>query len=137
RLVVDVSDEVPTAVIDPDRIEQIVTNLLDNAVKYSPDGGDVSVELRPAAGGVLLRVRDPGVGLPSTMLESIFEPFGRAPNAAERNIPGLGLGLYICRRIAEQHGGHLWAESAGEQRGTSMSLWLPPEVLAAGESADG
>jgi PAS domain S-box-containing protein len=135
RLIVDVSDDAFAAVLDPDRIEQIVTNLLDNAVKYSPDGGDISVELRPDAGGVLLRVRDPGIGLPSTTLESIFEPFGRAPNAAERNIPGLGLGLYICRRIAEQHGGYLWAESAGEQRGTTMSLWLPPDVLADGESA--
>jgi PAS domain S-box-containing protein len=135
RLVVDISDQVPTAVIDPDRIEQIVTNLLDNAVKYSPEGGEIAVELRPEAGGVLLRVRDPGIGLPATLLESIFEPFGRAPNAGERNIPGLGLGLYICRRIAEQHGGRLWAESAGEQRGTTMSLWLPTDVLVHGEPA--
>jgi PAS domain S-box-containing protein len=137
RFLTHVAAGIYVATVDSDRIEQIVTNLLDNAVKYSPDGGDISVELRPEAGGILLRVGDPGIGLPPTIVASIFEPFGRAPNAAERNIPGLGLGLYICRRIAEQHGGRLWAESAGEQRGTTVSLWLPPDVMVDGEPADG
>ena len=77
--------------------------------------------------GLLLSVRDQGIGLTATALERIFEPFGRAENAVERNIEGLGLGLYICRRIAEQHGGRLWAESPGDGQGTSMHLWLPGE----------
>jgi signal transduction histidine kinase len=74
---------------------------------------------------MLLSVRDSGIGLPADAAEQIFEPFGRATNALGRNIQGLGLGLYICRQIAEQHGGRLWAESAGEGEGATLRLWLP------------
>ena len=75
--------------------------------------------------GVRLDVRDQGIGLPPGTEESIFRPFGRAPNAAERQIQGLGLGLYICRQIVERHGGRIWAESPGEGQGTLMRVWLP------------
>jgi signal transduction histidine kinase len=111
--------------VDPDRTEQILTNLLDNAVKYSPAGGEVAVTLAPSGGGLLLSVRDPGIGLPAGETESIFEPFNRATNAARDNLPGMGLGLHICRSIAERHGGRIWAESGGEDQGTTMFLWLP------------
>ncbi|HEY0583784.1 MAG TPA: ATP-binding protein, partial [Chloroflexota bacterium] len=70
-------------------------------------------------------VLDPGIGLPAGLEETIFQPFGRGPNAAARQIQGLGLGLYICRQIVERHHGRIWAESAGEGRGTTMHLRLP------------
>jgi signal transduction histidine kinase len=112
--------------IDPDRIRQVLANLLSNALKYSPDGGPVQVELSVAPDqGVLVHVRDTGIGLPALATESIFEPFGRAPNAHARNIPGMGLGLYICRQIVLSHGGRIRAESAGEGRGTTVCMWLP------------
>nr|MBA3336725.1 ATP-binding protein [Chloroflexia bacterium] len=110
---------------DADRLEQVLTNLCDNALKYSPDGGEVCLTLEAADGGFLLTVSDQGIGLPAGGEEAIFEPFGRAANAAKHSLPGLGLGLYICRDIVERHGGRIWAESPGEGQGTTMRLWLP------------
>jgi signal transduction histidine kinase len=112
---------------DAARLEQVVNNLLDNAVKYSPDGGAVEVTVRCEDTGVDIHVRDEGIGLPPDATEAIFEPFGRATNTA--GIPGMGLGLHICRGIVERHGGRIWAESAGDGCGTTVSLWLPPEVM--------
>ncbi len=136
RASLPIAVETPDAcnvVADPDRVEQIVDNLLDNAIKYSPDGGQIAVRLAPWTGkdgtpGALLEVRDTGIGLPAGSAESLFRPFGRARNAQDRNIPGLGLGLYVSRQIAERHGGWLGAESAGEGKGTAMRLWLPGRV---------
>ncbi len=110
---------------DPDRVEQVLTNLMDNAVKYSPEGAELRVRVQPKARGVLLEVQDRGIGLPPAAAERIFEPFNRAANAEERQISGMGLGLYICRNIVEQHRGRIWARSDGEGRGTTMSVWLP------------
>ncbi|MDP9372635.1 MAG: PAS domain S-box protein, partial [Chloroflexota bacterium] len=112
-------------VADADRLEQVLTNLLENAVKYSPEGGEIRVTVGPDGDGAVLGVRDEGIGLPPDSLETIFQPFGRAANGAARQIPGLGLGLYICRDIVERHGGRLWAESPGEGRGATLRLWLP------------
>jgi signal transduction histidine kinase len=110
---------------DAGRLEQIVDNLLSNAVKYSPDGGPIVVRLEYDAAGLKLAVQDSGIGLPAGAAAQIFEPFGRAANATDQNLPGMGLGLYISRRIAELHGGRLWAESPGEGQGTTLRLWLP------------
>jgi signal transduction histidine kinase len=110
---------------DAGRVEQVVENLLSNAIKYSPAGGPVEVQLAQDAGSALVKVRDYGIGLPPGVENAIFEPFGRAPNAAARNLPGLGLGLYICRRIVELHGGRIVAESEGDGFGTTFRFWLP------------
>ncbi len=127
-----------TMEVDRDRIMQVVANLLDNAVKYSPEGGEVRVLLSRDGEGVTLRVRDGGIGLPPGEAGRIFQPFGRAANASESNIPGMGLGLYICRRIAEAHGGRMWADSGGVGRGTTVSLWLPARARGDdGERATG
>jgi signal transduction histidine kinase len=118
--------EAPAAVwADPDRVDQILSNLIDNAAKYSPAGGEIAVGVGPDGDGVRLTVRDRGIGLPPGEAETIFEPFNRATNAARENLPGLGLGLSICRSLAERHGGRIWAESAGEGEGTTFVLWLP------------
>lgn len=113
---------------DPDRLEQVIANLLDNAAKYSPGGEPVHVTLERTDDGVRLQVCDSGIGLPAEAIQRIFEPFGRAANAQRQNIPGLGLGLYIGRRIARQHGGDLWAHSEGEGHGTVFTLVLKRHV---------
>jgi signal transduction histidine kinase/HAMP domain-containing protein len=130
KLVLKTAPQGPLVTADAGRLEQVLTNLIENAIKYSPDGGEIRVGLRRQDGGALLTVQDPGIGLSEGANELIFQPFGRAPNAAERHIPGLGLGLYICRSIIDRHGGRIWAESAGPGRGTTMSVWLPTEVSA-------
>lgn len=112
-------------VADRDRIEQVLTNLLDNALKYSPKGGRVEVMAAPAGRGVCVTVRDEGIGLPDGVEETIFEPFGRAANAMALQLSGLGLGLYLSRELVERHGGWIRAESAGEGRGTTVTFWLP------------
>jgi PAS domain S-box-containing protein len=116
-------DEAVWVDADPDRIEQVIDNLLDNAVKYSPDGPNITVALRTDAGMASLTVRDEGIGLEPGMAERLFTPFGRADGA--RQIPGLGLGLYLSRQIVSQHGGSLVADSDGPERGTQLTLRLP------------
>ncbi len=110
---------------DADRVDQVVTNLIENAAKYSPGGGTIEVTVSGDGADAVVTVRDPGIGLPPGAAEGIFVPFGRAPNAAKQNIPGMGLGLYICRTIIERHGGVIRAESAGEGQGTTVSFRLP------------
>jgi signal transduction histidine kinase len=125
RLVLHVARGRQTVVGDAVRLQQVCENILENAFKYSPEGGDVRVDLRPEGGGVLLRVADHGIGIPPGSTEMIFEPFGRAANAERRSLPGMGLGLYICRSTVERHGGRIWAESPGELQGTTVNVWLP------------
>jgi signal transduction histidine kinase len=111
---------------DAGRLDQILDNLLSNAVKYSPAGGEIGVDLRVDLDGIVLRIADEGIGLTPGEQEHIFEPFGRAANAIVHELPGLGLGLHICRQIAAAHGGRMWAESSGEGQGMTVTLWLPP-----------
>lgn len=114
---------------DPDRLDQVFGNLLENAVKYSPGGGEIAVSLVRQDDRVEVAVRDNGIGLPPGASDTIFEPFGRASNAASSQIPGLGLGLYVCRQIVERHGGQIWAESIGEGQGTMVTVSLPATTI--------
>ncbi|MDQ3548811.1 MAG: GAF domain-containing protein [Chloroflexota bacterium] len=114
--------------IDPSRIDQVISNLLDNAVKYSPAGGRIRITVGTDGNGIRVSVHDEGIGLPDESTESIFEPFGRATNAAISNLPGMGLGLYICRNIINLHGGWIRAESPGEGQGTTNMFWLPESM---------
>jgi len=111
------------ASVDPLRIEQVLVNLVDNAVKYSPQGGEISIEVsQPDDQTVQVAVRDHGIGLSVAHRERIFERFYQV-DAGERST-GLGLGLYISREIAERHGGSLWAENPLDG-GTRFIMSLP------------
>jgi signal transduction histidine kinase len=115
-----------TVDVDHIRIEQVVSNVLSNAVKYSPQEGSIEVslweELEPHA--LLLSVRDHGIGIPISQQARIFGRFVRAENAREMEIAGTGLGLYLSRELVELHGGHLWFEST-EGTGTTFFLKIP------------
>ena len=121
----EVADGSTVVDADPLRVEQVLDNMLSNAVKYAPGGGDIEVAISPDPDGVSLTVTDHGIGLPPGQVTRIFEAFGRASNASVHQIPGLGLGLSICRQLVEGHGGRIWATSPGENQGTSVGLWLP------------
>ena len=96
---------------DGRRMRQVVDNLLSNATKYSPGGGPIEVEVAAADGMARVRVRDRGIGVAADDLPNLFQRFSRGRNVDDRRFSGLGLGLYICRRIVEEHGGRIWAES--------------------------
>jgi PAS domain S-box-containing protein len=111
---------------DMRRVEQILNNLIGNAIKYSPEGGKVDVQVQVEGQEqhhVLIRVRDEGMGIPPEALPHLFERFYRAGNVS--SIGGTGLGLYISQQLAVAHGGDLWAESAGLAKGSTFSLRLP------------
>ncbi|HWH61226.1 MAG TPA: HAMP domain-containing sensor histidine kinase [Terriglobales bacterium] len=111
---------------DPEELQTAVSNILDNAVKYSGNTVDVSVRLSSADSRQLtLTVQDRGVGIPAGELKSIFKRFYRVPGRALPQVRGTGLGLFLVRTIAKRHGGKVFAESAGEGRGTKVTLELP------------
>jgi two-component system phosphate regulon sensor histidine kinase PhoR len=117
---------------DRDRLVQILVNLVDNAVKFTPDGGQVRIEAGAGPGGrVDVRVRDTGIGIPSTDLPRITERFYRVDKTRSREIGGTGLGLAIVKHLVQAHGGELHVESA-LGHGTTVSFTLPPGDGAAG-----
>jgi signal transduction histidine kinase len=99
---------------DRDHIEQVLNNLVTNAIKYSPGGGSIVIEVGREDRGVRISVRDQGIGIPEKELESIFGLFYRSPDRAARDQAGMGLGLYISKEIVNRHGGRIWAEGGGE-----------------------
>jgi two-component system, OmpR family, sensor histidine kinase SenX3 len=115
---------------DPEELRTAVSNLLDNAVKYSPDGVHISVELdAPDDQRLVLRVRDQGVGIPEQELKRIFKRFYRVTQRSLAQVKGTGLGLFIVRSIARKHGGRVFAESAGAGKGTTVTIELPRKEL--------
>ncbi|HEX8360210.1 MAG TPA: CHASE3 domain-containing protein [Longimicrobium sp.] len=120
---------------DPDRVLQVLTNLLSNAIKFSPAGGAVRLEGERVDDEAVFRVRDEGRGIPADKLESVFERFHQVDSSDAREKGGTGLGLPIARKIAEQHGGRLWAESEWG-KGSTFTLALPlSHELSAPEAA--
>jgi signal transduction histidine kinase len=123
RLRADVHAPLPEIRGDGERLRQVLTNLIDNAIKYSPAGGEVEVRAYPENGRVLVDVRDEGPGIAKADQKLIFEKFGRVTGSGDPR-PGTGLGLFIARSIAEAHGGGLEVQSS-PQHGATFTLELP------------
>ena len=125
QLVVDVEPGLPPVVGDPERLGQVFVNLVHNAVKFSPDGGDVTVRVRQATGGVIASVEDHGVGIPKNDRARVFERFYKVDRARTRGSGGgTGLGLSIARHVVQQHGGRIWVESR-VGAGSTFAFFLP------------
>ncbi len=115
----------PVVVIgDAMRLEQVLQNLLQNAVKYSPGASEIRVEVAQHGGDVTVTVSDNGIGIPQDALPRLFERFYRAPNSEMHHIAGIGMGLYVVKEIVDLHGGSVTVESR-EGAGSTFTVRLP------------
>jgi signal transduction histidine kinase len=133
RVDVQVEGSPPAVDVDPTRLDQILTNLIENAAKYSDEGTPISIRIRPRGSGVSLAVEDRGPGIPAEELPKLFDRFYQAKRAREKK-SGLGLGLYITTGLVEAHGGRIEVESE-LGRGSTFSVWLPPASTPRGENS--
>ena len=123
--------EQPRHVLAAERLRQVLTNLTMNAVKYSPDGGSITVRCRERGSQhVVIEVVDHGIGIPPEQVGRLFHKFQRVNTEKHMAISGTGLGLYICRLIVEGHGGQIWVESEAG-KGSTFGLVLPLDARTA------
>jgi signal transduction histidine kinase len=127
----DCAPDLPAALIEPDRVQQVLANLIANARKFSPQGGPIRIRARVVRTQLEICVQDSGIGIPADALPHVFEKYYRATGPGHHGIRGSGLGLAICRIIIEAHGGRIWAESAGPGQGARFTFTLPLARVAA------
>jgi signal transduction histidine kinase len=128
QLIVESRTPLPRVIGDHDRLQQVIWNLLENAVKFTPVGGEVRVNLQRMGPHVVLSVRDTGCGITATFLPHVFERFRQAEATGGRMNGGLGIGLSIVRRLVELHGGTVTASSAGFDCGATFTVYLPHQA---------
>jgi len=124
KIIADVRPDMPLVFADEARVTQVLSNLIGNAIKYSPEASEVRITARATPGEVIVTVADQGPGIPAKEQALIFERFYRSEGAIRRGTPGTGLGLYLTKAIVESHGGRIWVESDGK-KGSRFSFSLP------------
>jgi two-component system sensor histidine kinase KdpD len=124
HVVVDIPASLPLVHIDPVLMEQVFVNILDNAVKYTAEGGEIAIEAEKNNGDLIVRVSDNGVGIPQEARNAVFDIFYRV-RAKDSQIAGTGLGLSICRGIIEAHGGRITAKDSPFDKGITIEITLP------------
>jgi PAS domain S-box-containing protein len=123
----DIPADVGMSVVEADKrkLMQVLHNLLVNAAKFSPDGGSVVLSARRTGPDVIVNLQDTGIGFDPEEAERLFDPFHQADSTAARRYEGSGLGLALCRKYIELHGGRIWARSAGKGKGSTFSFSIP------------
>jgi signal transduction histidine kinase len=133
-----VAPDLPAIEADPKRLYQVLNNVLSNAIKFTPEGGSVTLTCEVDGNELHIRVRDSGIGIDQEFMPSVFERFRQADSRSTRNHGGLGLGLAIARHLVEQHGGQIQAFSEGRDKGTTVSIRVPsttkPSAAASGDA---
>jgi two-component system sensor histidine kinase VicK len=132
EIVLEAPEEVPPVAADPGQLRQVLSNLIENAVKYSPDGGTITVALLPSNRHLRFAVSDRGLGIPSTEQRKIFEKFYRLDPDMTRGVGGTGLGLYICRELVRRVDGRIWVESE-DGKGSTFFVEIPLEPAVNGQ----
>jgi signal transduction histidine kinase len=135
-LAVTIAPDLPPVAADPSRLQQVVANLLLNAIKFTPDGGRIELGLNRAGSTIELTISDTGQGIRADYLPHIFDRFSQQDGATTRGHDGLGLGLSIARHIVELHGGTIQAASAGEGHGATFTVQLPVAAALVAEERD-
>jgi signal transduction histidine kinase len=124
-IVLDCPTDLPCVLAEPDRIQQVLANLLSNASKFTPRGGQIRLSARIVRQRLEVSVQDSGIGIPAEALPRVFDKFFRVEGPTHQAIRGTGLGLAISRRIIRAHGGRMWAASDGPGQGARFSFSLP------------
>ncbi|MBN2406156.1 MAG: PAS domain S-box protein [Elusimicrobia bacterium] len=127
KLSIEVGEGTEEVRADDRKIKQVVYNLLANAIKFTPNGGSIAVYASKQGDGVRVEVKDSGIGIREEDQEKIFNEFMQLPNALDKRNAGTGLGLALSKKMIELHGGRIWAESKGENKGSSFIFTLPGE----------
>jgi signal transduction histidine kinase len=134
-VLMDIPAGFPKIFADPDRLRQVLTNLVTNAVKYSPEGGSINVRCRERGSqSIAIEVTDHGLGIPQDQMGRLFAKFARIRTDEHMKISGTGLGLYICRLIVEGHGGQIWVESE-VGKGSTFGVVLPIDARTASQAS--
>ena len=124
----DLADHLPEVQGDPDRLLQVLINLLSNACQYTPAGGAVQLQARASRSEVQISIRDSGIGIPAEHIPHLFTRFYRVDKSRSRQAGGgSGIGLTIARHMVEAHGGRIWVESSGDGKGSTFAFTLPAQ----------
>lgn len=125
KLTVDLPPDLPLIQADDDRMIQVLTNLISNALRYTPEGGEVTLRASKSGNQIQVTVKDTGVGIPPEHLAHIFTRFYRVDKSRSRQAGGSGIGLTIAKYLVEAHGGRIWVESGGQDQGSVFTFTLP------------
>lgn len=124
-LEIGIDPNLPDFIVDKDRIIQVLTNLVGNALQYTPSGGKVTLQVRRERSGMLFTVKDSGIGISAEQLQYVFNRFYRTDKSRTRASGGSGIGLTIAKALVQAHQGKIWAESDGEGKGSTFSFLIP------------
>ena len=127
RLIARIAERLPVLWADPRRVGQVLTNLLSNALKFTDNGGAVEVSAWPSENAIVVSVRDTGVGMAADELGDIFQMYRQGASSDKSQRRSTGIGLMICKKIVEAHGGRIWVESE-PGKGSSFYFSLPAEI---------
>jgi signal transduction histidine kinase len=128
QIITEIPDSVPIIQGDGPRLEQVMLNLMNNATKFTPEGGSITVRLRKEENGLVIEIKDNGIGIAKDQQDKLFKPYSRL-HSDRQSHPGLGLGLALAKQVVELHGGRIWVDSdAGKGSTFSFSLLRRPPV---------